>query len=647
MPKPHYEEGRGYALSDGGYYFAVNDYFDLTLRGNIFTNGTWLANAQSNYRKLYKFSGNLSFSYAVNKTGHEGLPDYSEMRNYSLGWTYSQDAKAHPGSRFSASVNMSSSGFDRNNSYNLMDHVTTQRQSSISYSKTWQGTPFNLSASMNHSQNVKNKTISLNLPRVNFNVARIYPLKSKRSIGPTKWYQELQFQYSASIDNQVNTFDSLLFRREAWEKARSGFRHDIPVSFQIRAFKNFSITPQVSYKGVLYTRKILESWDPLVFNPTNNSMGTVVKDTLAGLFYGHAISPSISAVYSPQVFGVFDFTNPDSRVDAIRHVMKPSVSFNFVPAFSGLSSKMYRQVQVDTTGTRFNQYSVFEGNIFGTPSLANKSGNVAFSLTNILEAKVYQKNDTTGKPAKINIIDNLGISTSYNLFADSLNWSPVSMILMTNLAKKVNISAGSSFSLYALNSKGEQTGDFLLSRNKKLMRLNNFNLSLDFSLSDLLQGIGGRKKTPQTAAMNNPTRPGQSPERGMPDTAGENAGEEENIYDEYGYLNYKPRWTMNISYSLQYYKPAFTSTVSQTLSINGSVKLTRKMNVTYNTGYDFKSKEITMTQLNINRDLHCWDMSFNWVPNGYMKMWTFTIRVKASVLADLKYERRKDYHDNQ
>ena len=645
IPKPHYESGRGYALSDGGYYFAINNYFDLTLKGNIFTNGSWLATAQTSYNKLYKYSGSFLFSYANNISGHKGLSDYSKSNNYSIGWSYSQSAKARPGSRFSASVNMSSSGYDRNNSYNLTDHITTQRQSSISYSKTWEGTPFNLSASMNHSQNVKNKTIALNLPRVSFGASRIYPFKGKNASGPTKWWQELQFQYTASLDNQISTYDSLLFTNKVWKNMKTGFTHEAPLSFQIRPFRNFSISPAVSYKGVLYTQKIIKRWDPSYFDPElNKIVPSVVNDTLRGFFYGQAINPSISAGYSPQIFGTYTFKNPNARVQAIRHVMKPSMSFSYVPFLKGLSSKMYRQVQIDSTGRLGSKYSIYDGNIFGTPSLSNRSGNISLSLTNILEAKVYQRNDTTGKPQKTNIIDNFGISTSYNVFADSLNWSPISMVMRTTLFKKVNISANSNFSLYGLDSKGQQVGTYYFSQTNKLMRLNNFAVSLDFSLSDLLKGNkekkGGQESQPQ------PIQAGQGPEdKGIANpVTGPDAGKD--LFDEYGYAKFDSPWTMNVSYSLNYSKPAFKSSISQTLSMNGSVKLTKKMDITYNTGYDFRAKAITMTQIHITRDLHCWDMSFDWIPNGYMKMWTFTIRVKAAVLADLKYERRKDYHDN-
>lgn len=634
FPRVGQENLRGYSLTDGGYYFAINDYFDLAIKGNIYSNGSWMTTTQTDYRRLYRYSGNFSFSYADNRSGHKGLDDYVESKNYRVGWTYNQDAKASPGSRFSASVNMSSSGFDRNNSYVIAERVTTQRQSSISYSKSWEGTPFNFSASMNHSQNVKNKTVSLNLPKANFNVGRIYPLKGRNSSGPAKWYQELQFSYSASLDNQINTTDSLLFTNKVWKNMRNGFKHEAPFSFQIRPFRNFSISPSVTYTGVLYTQKVERKWD--------QASSTVVYDTLMGAFYGQALNPSISAGFSPQIFGSFQFKNPDSRIQAIRHVMKPSVSFSFIPSLSGLSSRtMYRQVQADTF-PRFQQYSIYDGNIFGTPSLSSKSGNISLSLVNILEAKVFAINDTTGKAKKVKLIDNFGINTAYNIFADSMNWAPVSMQMRTTLANNIGISASTNFSLYGVNSKGAPVGTFEFTKSGKLMRLTSFSTSLDFSVSELLKGKKDKKKTdPNLNAPNNALikgAPGQSN-----DLSQQNSGT--GIRDAYGYPVFDVPWTMNLSYSVNYSKPGLTSSITQGLILSGNISITKKMSMTYSSGYDFKGKAITPTQLGISRDLHCWEMNVNWVPNGTFKMWNFTIRVKAAVLGDLKYERRKDFHD--
>jgi hypothetical protein len=660
IPRYGEERTRGFSLTDGGYYFAVSDYFDLQIKGSIYANGSWLGTAETNYKRLYKYSGNLMFSYANNIAGHYGLSDYIKSTNYRLSWSFSQDAKASPGSRFTASVNMSSSGYDQNNSYNVNDHITTQRQSSISYSKSWDGTPFNLSMSANHSQNVKTKSVSLNLPKANFSMGRIYPFKSQNSSGPTKWYQEIQLSYTAELDNQIDTKDSLLFTSAIWKHMRNGFKHEIPISFQLRPFKNFSISPSLTYTGVLYTQKIEKNWNPAYNDVVLNTVhGAVVNDTLHGIYYGQAVNPSISASFNPQIFGTYDFTekSPNSRLQQIRHVMKPSVSFSFTPSFAGLSSKMYRQVQSDTN-MNYLKYSIYDGNIFGTPSLGQKSGSVSFSLVNILEAKVFARNDTTGKAKKIKLIDNFSINTSYNIFADSLRWAPISMQLRTAILNNVNISANSSFTLYN-TVNGRPVGIFLLSRNRTLpsgkkldqsrgfMHLTNFNAGVDFSLSDLLKKKD--KKSTNTTNPQNSGAPGSQGSFGMP-PEGASIPPQGSITgtakDAYGYPVFDVPWTLNMSYSLSYINSYIKPTLSQTLSFNGGVTFTKKMTVTYTSGYDFTAKKITMTNIGISRDLHCWEMNLNWIPNGTMQSWNFTIRVKASVLGDLKYERRKDFHDS-
>ena len=642
MPRVHYEEGRGYALTDGGYYFAISDYFDLTLKGSIYTNGTWMATTQTAYNKRYKYSGNFSFSYAKNISGHKGLSDYKASTNYSIGWTFNQDSKARPGSRFSASVDMSSSGFDRNNSYQIEQFITTTKQSSISYSKSWTGTPFNLSVSMNHSQNTKTDIVNLNLPKVSFSASRIYPFKKLGRVGSGKWYQDLQLQYTASLDNRIATKDSLLFTSRVWDNMQNGFSHRIPLSIQFRPFNNFSISPQVSYEGVIYTQKINKTWDPDFVNPITGAVRpSAVNDTIRGFFYGHALKPSISAGYSPQIYGIYEFISQTSRIQAIRHVMKPSVSFSYVPYLNHLATNMYRKVQVDTTG-RTEEYSIFQGGIYGTPSLSQKSGAVSFSLTNLLEAKVFERNDTTGKPQKVSIIDNFGINTSYNVFADSMRWAPISMVMRTTLFKNINISWNSSFSLYGLDKNGKETGSFYFSTDRQPMRFKNMSATIDFSLDRFFEGKTKRSATSAPAQVQSASYP-QMDQAGAAGLSAQTVSTD--VFDEYGYMRFDMPWTMNVSYRVDYSKLAKKS-ISQYLSINGHLALTKKMDITYRTGYDFAAKEISTTQISVVRDLHCWNMSFSWIPNGTMKSWEFTIRVKAAVLSDLKYQRRKDYHDN-
>ena len=654
IPRYGEENNRGYFLKEMGYYFAVSDYFDLSFTGDIYTNGTWRLSAASKYTKRYKYSGNFGFNYANNVTGYKGLENYSKSSNYSVRWTHTQDAKARPGTRFSASVNLSSSAFDRENSYNVQEHVNTTKQSSISYSKIWAGSPFNFSTSLNHSQNSASKSVSLNLPKMSFGMSRIYPLKSIGSGSTTKWWQELQLQYSASLDNRISTTDEKMFTSEMFEDMKNGFQHDIPVSIPIRPFNNFSISPSLRYSGVLFTERTSKRWEPEYVDPvTDDTVSTVISETEKGFFYGHAINPSISASYSPQIFGMFQFTNPESRVIAVRHVMKPSVSFSFVPALAGLSSDMYREVQIDTAGNT-REYSIFENGIYSTPSLSRKSGNLNLSLTNIIEAKVRSKNDTADAERKVKILDNLSINTSYNLFADSLKWSPLSMVMRTSLFNELSISARGNFDFYATDTLFRRINTSEWSVNRRPFRMTNFNISLNFELNNLLKSfIGGEKE--KSTSSDTGTDIEQSGPGGMPgsiDAAGRagQAGSRQSgsgmIYDEYGYVDFNVPWTMRVAYNFYYTKTREESVINQNLTMSGNVTLTKNFAITYTTGYDFRSKEITMTRIGIRRDLHCWEMSFNWIPTGYLKSWDFTIRVKASVLQDLKYERRKDYHDN-
>jgi hypothetical protein len=636
------ERIRGFYISEGGYYFALNEYFDLTVKGNVYANGSWLATAQSNYSRLYKYNGNFNFSYANNISGHVGLEDYNKETNYRLGWIFNQDAKANPGSRFSASVNLSSSGYDQENSYVVQEHITTQKQSSISYSKTWDRTPFNLSASMNHSQNNKNKTVALNLPKVSFSASRITPFKRKNSSGTVRWYEDIQFQYTANLDNRISTTEDQLFTGAVWKQMQSGFSHDIPLSFQLRPFNNFSISPSLSYSAVAYTSKTEKTWDANYYDPDiNKYVGAVIKDTINGFFYGQALKPAISASFNPQLFGEFVPLNPNSRIQKIRHVMKPSIGFSYIPYFSGLSSDMYRQVQVDTTGNRFQEYSIFEDGIFGTPSLSQKSGSVSFSLTNILEAKVFERNDTTGKPKKVKLIEGLSLNTSYNLFADSMKWAPLSMDFRTTLMENIYISANSNFSIYGTDKLGRPSSILAYNQNKKLMRLTNFNASVDFSLSELFTKNAERRKKIESEAA---ALAGQNIESDAFSNPGQHAAQSLQR-DRWGYTVFDVPWSMHLSYTFSYYMAGLTPTISQAVTFNGNVTLTKKTAVSYRSGYDFNAREITMTSIGVQRDLHCWEMSFNWIPNGTMQSWNFTIRVKASVLGDLKYDRRKDYHD--
>lgn len=649
MPKYGQEARRGYFLSNGGYYFALSDYFDLKLTGTIYTNGTWLADAATSYRLRYRYSGSFAFSYANNINSYKGMPDYGQTTNYRISWSHAQDGKANPGSRFSASVNMSSNGYDRNNSYEVADHVTTTRQSSINYSKSWAGTPISFSTSLNQSQNVQNKTMVLNLPKGSFNVSRIYPFKPRKPVAKARWYHDLTTQYSATFENKIDTYDSLLFTSAVWKSMKNGFKHEVPLSFQIRPFNNFSISPSLRYTGVLYTQQIHKRWDPDFYDESRNMVvPSVVNDTIRGLTYGQALVPALSAAFNPSVYGTFTFTKKGSRVESIRHVMKPSIGFSYSPEADWLTSDMFDSVQYNLDG-KMREYPIYEGSIYGTPSTGRRSGSVSLSLTNLVEAKIFARNDTTGKPKKVKIIESLSLNTSYNIFADSLNWSPVNLSFRTTLAQNINIQAGSTFNIYGMSSTGGTVGELAVSQGLGLARMTSLNASVDLDLGRL---FGNQNKNTQQQQQTSGQRT-QRPMGGEPDEPGAQGGAAPNnlplagnSYDEYGYVRFDVPWSLRMAYNFSYSKPGLKTNVTQTMTLSGDVRLTSKMAINYNTGFDFKQKEITMTRVGISRDLHCWEMSFNWIPVGYMKSWNFTIRARASMLQDLKYERRKDYHEN-
>ncbi|MEZ5000841.1 MAG: putative LPS assembly protein LptD [Bacteroidales bacterium] len=474
--------------------------------------------------------------------------------------------------------------------------------------------------------------------------------------GTAKWCAN-QMQYTANLDNRINTTDSLLFTDQVWNDMNNGFKHEIPISIPIRPFNNFTISPQVRYTGVLYSRMTRKTWVEDYYDPeTNDTISKLVEEQIPDSFYGQALSPQIGASYNSQIFGTFTFNNPDSKIIAIRHVLKTSVSFSLVPAVQGLSTDMYRTVQKDTLGN-MTEYSIFQNSIYGTPSLPGKSGSLNFSLTNIIEAKVRTRNDTTGKGEKVKILDNLGFNTSYNLFADSLKWAPIRMTMRTRLAKEIDISASGSLDPYGVDSLYRRINASAWTMNNKLVRLTSFNVSVGFDLGRLIDNFTGGRKSQNEAVSQQPDRAAEPALREDPttnpgdDIIGGEMGRPTTmgglLFDEYGYASFNVPWSLRFSYTFYYSKSQAEPVIRQNFTLNGDVRLTGNTSIRYSSGYDIKAREITMTTIGITRDLHCWEMSFNWVPMGYLQSWDFTIRVKASVLQYLKYERRKDFHDNR
>lgn len=604
------EQRRGFNLRGGGYYWAINDYVDLAIKGDIFSNGSWGTYLESKYRMRYKYNGNLSTEYHFNKYGDKGLDDYSESTDFAVRWTHAQDAKANPYRTFSASVNVSTSNNDRNNSLSIQNIVNNQKQSSISYSKKWPGSPFSLNSSLRHSQNSRDTTISLTLPSMSFNMTQIYPLRAKGKSTNLRWYDKIGVSYSSKLENRINTKEYKLMSSSLAKDWQNGYQHSIPITTNFKLSNNLTFSPSLNYQGVLYSKSIRKSWN----SDLNKGAGGVQIDTIQGFKYAHNYSTSGSLSLSPKIYGMYVFKET-SKIVAIRHVMTPSVSVSYTPEIGVDRSKYYKTYFNPTTG-RDVEYSIFEKSLYGTPSGAKESGSVSLSLDNNLEAKIRTANDTTGKEdfKKVKILESLKISTNYDMFADSLNWSIVRMTGRTKLFNnKLGLNLSSSIDPYKLNSNNIKIDEFG-------PRLTNASIDLDFSLSanDFKKKSGGEKEAGKKEAK--PWRDSR-------------------------YVDFDIPWSFSIDYGWTYSKPQQKSTVNQNLGVTGNFSLTPQWKVQFSTGYDFADKEVTATQFTITRDLHCWQMSFNAIPFGTYTSYNFRINVKSSILQDLKYEKKQAWQD--
>lgn len=646
IPEYGEEKNRGYFLKNGGYYFALSDYFDLAVTADIFSNGTWGVGIRSNYNVRYRFSGGVNLRYYKNVSGDLDLGTYSRSQDFSFRWNHRQDAKSNPTSSFSAQVNLSSSSYDRNHSYETENFLTNTKQSSISYTKRWAGTPLNFSGSLSHSQNSANKTMNLNFPKLAFNVGRITPFRNLSDSPEDKWYKNIEISYSANLDNRINTYDSLLFTPAVFDDMKNGFKHEIPLTANFKPFNNFNISPRIQYKGVAYTEKIKRTWDENYIDPeTGLTTPSMRVDTIKGFQYAHAYLPSIGMSLNPKIYGMFQFKNPEARILAIRHVMSPSIGFNFTPDMTKWSPNYYDTVQTDTAGhTRV--YSYFENGIYGTPSLNGKFGSVNFTLNNNIEMKLRSGSDTTSEVKKIKLLDNLRFGTSYNIFADSLNLAPLSMTGYTSLFNgKFKINFSGLFDPYAIDDNGRKYNEFLVGRSAKPFRLTRFNVGLDFSLKS--------KQESSTGSGGSSRMSGRDMNMGQDlMSEGDQTEEKQEIIEQTmstmypGYVDFNIPWNLSIRYNFNYSKPGLDSRVTQTLNFNGDIKLTPKWRIGVTSGWDFEEKSLSYTSMNIYRDLHCWEMRLSWIPIGYHQSYSFSINAKASILKDLKYKRQKSWYDN-
>lgn len=624
MPTWGENNQQGYFLQNGGYYFAINDYVDLAVLGDVYTNGSWGIRTESNYAVRYKFNGSFSFRYENLINSLRGLSDYSRTTNYNIRWSHNQDTKASPNSRFSASVNMGSSKYYRQslNEYNSNAFLNNTLSSSISYYKKFVGTPFNLSLSVTHSQNTNTENIIMSLPSLQINMDRIYPFVSKTGAKKNA-LQKLGVTYSLKGDNRINTSDKYFLKKEMFNNAKSGIQQNATFSTNMKLFKFFTLSPNANYKEVWNFDKISKT-----YNATEN---TIVTDTISGFNSFREYSAGLSLTTT--VYGMFKFKK--GRLQAIRHVMRPSISYGYKPDFSNY----YEKVQQSADPNDILEYSPFANGIYGSPS-RSLSNSLNFSLNNTLEAKVMPKDSTDAKPKKITLINNLNFSTSYNMAADSLKWSPVRMTAGTDFFnKKLNLNINATLDPYAINASGVRINTFNINNGGSLFRLTNAGLTMNYSLSSK-KSKGKASKQQQNANANNSD--GIFGDNLNVSNRIDNNQDSEPKTKTAKLYNATFPWTLKLAYSLNYINTNRQNEISSnSLMFSGDIDLTPKWKVGFSSGYDIKNQGFSYTQLRFSRDLDSWKLNFNWVPFGTRQTYYFFIGVKSSMLSDLKYDKRQ------
>lgn len=608
MPTYGYSTNRGYNFRNGGWYFSVNEHMDLALRGDIYTLGSWKLKAQSAYKKRYAYSGNFSLSYAKNILGEEGLSNFEDKRDFFIKWSHKQDSKAHPYSRFSANVNAGSSTFNQFNTYQNNDYLKNTLSSNVSYSYSWPGKPFNFSANLRHSQNTLNKTVSLSLPDLAFSMNRINPFERKEVSGKRRWYEKINMRYSSTAKNQIESSDSLLFSPQTLDNMKYGIQHIIPISSSFKIFKYINVSPSANYTERWYFNRIEKSW--------NEDSLYVQKDTISGIRAVRDFNTNLSM--STKIYGLYQFKS--EKIKAIRHVFSPNLTFSYRPDFSEEKWGYYDWTTIDTLGNE-QQYSYYEEAIYrSAPS--GQSGNIRLSIDNNLEIKILNNNDSISTYKKIALFKNLNFSGNYNLAADSFNLSNITFNGRTVLMPKMNIKFNGSINPYQIDSNGSRIHKYAWDDKLSMGRLTNFSFTIDWRMNS----------TDKDKTLERP--------QGATDEQWDMIQNSQNDY-----VDFNIPWDVSVDYKYTYNKPALEKTIRQTLNLKGNVRLTEKWKIGFHSGYDFNTKKISYTSLDFYRDLHCWEMRFNWIPFGFHQSYNLSINVKSAVLQDLKLNKRKSFYD--
>ncbi|TCD04182.1 LPS-assembly protein LptD [Pedobacter frigidisoli] len=643
LPTPGEDATRGFFLQNGGYYLGLNDYWDAKFQGSIYTNGSYETSLLSNYTKRYKYNGNINLAYASFKDGLEGTEAFANpTKNFSINWSHNQNANAKPGTTFSASVRLVSTGrnsYYKNTAagttYDINAIATNTTSSSVNYARAYpNGMNFSLGASSD--QTLSTGAISLRLPEATFNVPTFSPFDSKTRVNEQKWYQKITVGYSLQGTNRIDTFDSLLFDNDGLKRLRSGFAHSIPVNMSFTALKYLNFSLGGTYNEVWNFQNIKRTYTSFA-----DETYTYREDTLSG--FKRAGSYNLSTSMSTKIYGQRNF-NPNGKIQAMRHVITPNVSFSYSPDFTKDGVGPYRDAR-DQNGNRILsnglpiKYSIFEGmaqpGSFGGPSAA-----IGFGVDNTVELKVKSKSDTTGAGSrKIPIIQGLSFSGSYNFLATSYKLSTIGFSGRSQFTDKLGINYNGTLDPYALGPDSLNTGlrirrdRYFFQEGKILPRLANFGFSFDYSLNPEALKRKNEANDKIGDAAN---------KKGLNDIQSEQLAAISR--DPNAFVDFNIPWNFSFSYSFQFTNDGNTTTTSNTLNFNGDVNLTPKWKVTFNSGYDFKNNGLTPMNLAIYRDLHCWDMSVNWVPYGAYKSYSVTIKVKASILQDLKLSKRQGFY---
>ncbi|MCB0402422.1 MAG: LPS-assembly protein LptD [Flavobacteriales bacterium] len=606
IPSPGESAQYGFFLLNGGYYWAISKKLSTQITGDFYSKGSWAARMITDYRKRYKYSGGFSLEQSTFKNSYKEFPDYSETQNFFVKWNHTQDPKARPNSVFSANVNFGNSENYQNNFNSTgQQYLSTSFNSSISYRKSWSGKPFNMSINGYHSQNTVNKTVTVRLPEVAFNVTRIYPFKRKAVVGSEKFYEKIGASYSMNTKNEVTAQDSLFSTRNLnllQREFKNGMKHTIPISTSFKMLKYFTFTPNVNLSEIWYLESVNKSYD--------SQTGSLSTDTIPGFVRGGSYNAAIN--FTTKIYGMYQYRG--KVIKAMRHVITPTIGLSYTPE-NNIGLRSY----TDTNNVE-HQYSIFENGIYGKPN-TTEAGLINFGLLNNFEMKVRNRKDSLGQDTKIKLLENLSFRSSYNMTADSLNWSNIQIGARTYILKKISLNFNASVDPYALDSNTAtgavtKVNESEWSRSGRVGRLTSASLAVGFTLN------GKKTDKPKESGFGTP---------------------EELEYinaNPTAYIDFNIPWTLSMNYNVRYSKPQLQSDIVQTLNFSGDISLTQKWKLGFSSGYDFELKDLSYTSVDIYRDLHCWEMMFNWIPFGPRQSYLFTIKVKSAILQDLKLTRR-------